>query len=89
MATPIGNLGDMIPRAVEVLQMVDVIAAEDTRHGLDCYNIYGISGKVIAYHDHSGEQRLNTLLDRLLSGQSIALISDAGTPLISDLVISW
>ncbi len=84
VATPIGNLGDMVPRAVEVLQMVDVIAAEDTRHSARLLQHFGISNTLLAYHDHSHEQRLQKLLDTLTSGQSVALISDAGTPLISD-----
>ncbi len=84
VATPIGNLGDMVPRAVEVLQMVDVIAAEDTRHSAKLLQHFGISAKLVAYHDHSNQQRLDKILELLVSGQSIALISDAGTPLISD-----
>ncbi|MFT5421798.1 MAG: 16S rRNA (cytidine1402-2'-O)-methyltransferase [Candidatus Endobugula sp.] len=84
VATPIGNLSDMVPRAIETLQKVDVIAAEDTRHSAKLLQYFGISTKVMAYHDHSNEHRLQALIDILLSGQSIALISDAGTPLISD-----
>jgi 16S rRNA (cytidine1402-2'-O)-methyltransferase len=84
VATPIGNLGDIVPRAIETLQMVDVIAAEDTRHSAKLLQYFGISTKVMAYHDHSNERRLQALIDILLSGQSMALISDAGTPLISD-----
>ena len=84
VATPIGNLGDMVPRAIEVLQMVDVIAAEDTRHSGKLLQHFGISTKLIAYHDYSNEQRLQKIIDTLLLGQSVALISDAGTPLISD-----
>lgn len=84
VATPIGNLGDMVPRAVEVLQMVDVIAAEDTRHSAKLMKHFGINTPLLAYHDYSDEKRNRYLLDKLLSGQSLALISDAGTPLISD-----
>lgn len=84
VATPIGNLGDMSPRAVEVLQSVETIAAEDTRHSAKLLQHFGISAKLLAYHDHSNEQRLQKIIDLLLSGQSVALISDAGTPLISD-----
>lgn len=84
VATPIGNLGDMTPRAVEVLQLVDTIAAEDTRHSAKLLQHFGISTKLLAYHDHSNEQRLQKIIGLLLSGQSVALISDAGTPLISD-----
>lgn len=82
--TPIGNLGDMVPRAVEVLQTVDVIAAEDTRHSGKLLQFFQIGTPMVAYHDHSGEQREQGLLARLQSGESVALISDAGTPLISD-----
>lgn len=84
VATPIGNLGDIVPRAIEVLQKVDVIAAEDTRHSTKLLQHFGISTRLIAYHDYSNEQRLQKILDLLMSGQSVALISDAGTPLISD-----
>lgn len=84
VATPIGNLGDMVPRAVETLQTVDLIACEDTRHSAHLLQHFGIKTPCVAYHDHSDQQRLQQLLDRLTSGQSIALISDAGTPLISD-----
>ena len=84
VATPIGNLGDMVPRAVETLQTVDLIACEDTRHSAHLLQHFGIKTPCVAYHDHSDQQRVQQLLDRLGSGQSIALISDAGTPLISD-----
>jgi 16S rRNA (cytidine1402-2'-O)-methyltransferase len=84
VATPIGNLGDIAPRAIEVLQTVDIIAAEDTRHSGKLLQHFGVSTKLIAYHDYSNEQRLQKIVDILLSGQSVALISDAGTPLISD-----
>lgn len=82
--TPIGNLGDMVPRAVEVLQTVDVIAAEDTRHSGKLLQFFQVNTPMVAYHDHSGDQRERDLLARLQAGQSVALISDAGTPLISD-----
>ncbi len=84
VATPIGNLGDMTPRAVEVLQQVDRIAAEDTRHsaGLMCH--FGISTPLLSVHEHNERQKVGALLQRLGSGENIALISDAGTPLISD-----
>ncbi len=84
VATPIGNLGDMVPRAVEVLQMVDVIAAEDTRHSARLMKHFCIETPLIAYHDYSDDKRNRYLRDKLLAGQSVALISDAGTPLISD-----
>jgi 16S rRNA (cytidine1402-2'-O)-methyltransferase len=84
VATPIGNLGDMVPRAVEVLQSVDVIAAEDTRHSKRLMQHFNITTPMIAYHDHSDSINVDNLLARLTSGSTMALISDAGTPLISD-----
>jgi 16S rRNA (cytidine1402-2'-O)-methyltransferase len=84
VATPIGNLGDMVPRAVETLQTVALIAAEDTRHSSRLLSHFDIKTPCIAYHDHSDEQRTTQLINRLLAGESIALISDAGTPLVSD-----
>lgn len=84
VATPIGNLGDMSARAVETLSSVDVIAAEDTRHSLPLLRHFGITTPCIAYHEHNERERSPQLIQRLLGGESIALISDAGTPLISD-----
>ncbi len=84
VATPIGNLGDMTPRAVEVLQSVALIAAEDTRHSGRLMAHFNIKTPMISVHDHNERQRLQTILDKLSSGENIALISDAGTPLISD-----
>ena len=84
VATPIGNLGDMVPRAVEVLQSVDLIAAEDTRHSKRLMQHFSISTPLVAYHDHSGATTVEYLVEKMLSGHSIALISDAGTPLVSD-----
>ncbi|MGK0442545.1 MAG: 16S rRNA (cytidine1402-2'-O)-methyltransferase [Pseudohongiellaceae bacterium] len=84
VATPIGNLGDMVPRAVEVLQSVDLIAAEDTRHSVKLMQHFGIETPLCAYHDHSGADTVEYLIGKIQAGQSIALISDAGTPLISD-----
>lgn len=84
VATPIGNRGDMTHRAVEVLQSVDLIAAEDTRHSKKLLDHYHILTPTISYHDFSPDQRLQTLISYLQKGQDIALISDAGTPLISD-----
>lgn len=82
--TPIGNLGDMVPRAVEVLQTVAVIAAEDTRHSGKLMQLFQVRTPMVSYHDYSEEQSGRELLKRLLAGESVALISDAGTPLISD-----
>lgn len=84
VATPIGNLGDMVPRAVEVLQTVALIAAEDTRHSARLLDHFHISTPVVAYHDHSDERQVEALVARLKGGEAIALISDAGTPLVSD-----
>lgn len=84
VATPIGNLGDMVPRAVEILQAVAVIAAEDTRHSSRLLAHFDIKTPAVAYHDHSDETRTDQLVARLLAGDNIALISDAGTPLVSD-----
>ncbi len=84
VATPIGNLGDMVPRAVEVLQSVDLIAAEDTRHSQRLMQHFSISTPLVAYHDHSGATTVAFLIEKMRNGQSIALISDAGTPLVSD-----
>lgn len=82
--TPIGNLGDITQRAIEVLSRVDVIAAEDTRHTGRLLSHFNIPTKTYALHDHNEQQKAQVLVDRLLQGQSIALVSDAGTPLISD-----
>nr|WP_010132527.1 16S rRNA (cytidine(1402)-2'-O)-methyltransferase [Microbulbifer agarilyticus] len=84
VATPIGNLADMVPRAVEVLQSADLVAAEDTRHSQRLFSHFSIDTPLVAYHDHSDDQRTNNILERLAQGQTVALISDAGTPLISD-----
>ncbi|MCX4187219.1 16S rRNA (cytidine(1402)-2'-O)-methyltransferase [Methylophaga sp. OBS4] len=84
VATPIGNLSDFSYRAVEVLQQVDVIAAEDTRHSKYLLQHYAIKTPTVSLHEHNEQQRSEMLLQRLLSGDSVALISDAGTPLISD-----
>jgi 16S rRNA (cytidine1402-2'-O)-methyltransferase len=84
VATPIGNLEDMTPRAVRVLSSVDVIAAEDTRHSAKLMRHFGIPTKMVALHEHNERTQVPKLLDWLRSGKSIALISDAGTPLISD-----
>jgi len=84
VATPIGNLGDMSARAIEVLRSVDVIAAEDTRHSGRLLQHFGISTRMISYHDFSDDSREQDIVNRLCAGQSVALISDAGTPLVSD-----
>lgn len=84
VATPIGNLADMSPRALQVLSSVNVIAAEDTRHSARLLRHYGIKTPCLALHEHNERGAATGLVERLLSGQSIALITDAGTPLISD-----
>lgn len=84
VATPIGNLGDMTQRAVEVLRQVDKIAAEDTRHSAPLLKHYSISKPVISLHNFNERERLDQVIELLKSGESVALISDAGTPLISD-----
>jgi 16S rRNA (cytidine1402-2'-O)-methyltransferase len=84
VATPIGNLDDFSPRAREVLGNVDVIAAEDTRHSAPLLRHFGIATKCIALHEHNERDVTGDLVARLRDGASMALISDAGTPLISD-----
>lgn len=84
VATPIGNLGDMVPRAIETLQTADLIAAEDTRHSSRLMSHFQIKTPMVAYHDHNDAKRTDNLLARLQAGDKVALISDAGTPLISD-----
>lgn len=84
VATPIGNLMDMTPRAVEVLQQVELIAAEDTRHSARLMAHFGIDTRLVSVHEHNEHQRIETIVHQLQSGASVALISDAGTPLISD-----
>ena len=84
VATPIGNLEDFSPRAVRILKEVDLIAAEDTRHSQKLLNHFGINTKMRSYHDFSRANTGKELIKRLMSGEDLALISDAGTPLISD-----
>ncbi len=82
--TPIGNLGDITRRALEVLASVDLIAAEDTRHTGLLLQHFAINARLFALHDHNEQQKAEVLLAKLREGQSIALVSDAGTPLIND-----
>lgn len=84
VATPIGNLEDLSVRAEKVLAGVDFIAAEDTRHSVKLLQYLGISKPLLALHDHNERDRVGSLLERIAKGESAALISDAGTPLISD-----
>lgn len=84
VATPIGNLADLSPRAREVLAGADVIAAEDTRHTGALLKALGIARPLLSLHEHNESQRTAALLARLAAGETIALVSDAGTPLLSD-----
>jgi 16S rRNA (cytidine1402-2'-O)-methyltransferase len=84
VATPIGNLGDISLRALAVLSRADVIAAEDTRHSKKLLSHFGIQGALTPYHEHNAERERPKLLARVRAGASVALISDAGTPLVSD-----
>ncbi|MGH9928785.1 MAG: 16S rRNA (cytidine(1402)-2'-O)-methyltransferase [Pyrinomonadaceae bacterium] len=84
IATPIGNLEDITHRAVRLLGEVDVIACEDTRHTKKLLNHYGINTKTVSYHEHNERERALELIERLKSGSDVAVVSDAGTPGISD-----
>ncbi len=84
VATPIGNLADLSPRAQQALGQADVIAAEDTRRTLKLLQSLGISRPLVSLFEHNESQRVPQLLERLSAGQSVALVSDAGTPLLSD-----
>ena len=84
VATPIGNLGDLSPRARAVLAAVDVVAAEDTRHSGALLAHFGIQARLVALHEHNEVQQSQALLGQLQAGSSVAVISDAGTPAISD-----
>jgi len=84
VATPIGNLEDITLRAIRVLKEVDLIAAEDTRHTRHLLDRYQIETQLTSYHDHNKEEKAPVLVARLLEGKSVALVSDAGTPGISD-----
>src|SRR5690349_6385885 len=84
VATPIGNLEDITYRAVRVLREVDVIACEDTRQTRKLLEHYGIHKPTVSYHEHNEAERCEEFAERLRAGESIALVSDAGTPLVSD-----
>ncbi|MGI5856310.1 MAG: 16S rRNA (cytidine(1402)-2'-O)-methyltransferase [Candidatus Merdivicinus sp.] len=84
VGTPIGNLSDFSPRAVEILQSVDFIAAEDTRVTLKLLNHFEIKKPMVSYHEHNLRERGAGIIDRILSGESAAVVSDAGMPCISD-----
>lgn len=84
VATPIGNLDDITFRAINILKEVDIIAAEDTRHTLKLLNYYKISKPLISYHRHNENVKSEYLINKLIEGKNIAIVSDAGTPGISD-----
>jgi 16S rRNA (cytidine1402-2'-O)-methyltransferase len=84
VATPIGNLEDITLRAIRILKEVDLIAAEDTRHTKHLLDRYQIATQLTSYHDHNKEEKAPVLIERMLDGNSVALVSDAGTPGISD-----
>lgn len=84
VSTPIGNLGDITQRALDVLAQVDVIACEDTRHTQKLLTAFSIKNKTMSLHDHNERQRQEQIAELLKTGKSVALVSDAGTPLISD-----
>jgi 16S rRNA (cytidine1402-2'-O)-methyltransferase len=84
VATPIGNLEDVTHRALRILREADLIACEDTRHTRKLLDHYGVSKPLTSYHEHNEAARAQELVERLLAGASVALVSDAGTPLVSD-----
>jgi 16S rRNA (cytidine1402-2'-O)-methyltransferase len=84
VGTPIGNADDLSPRARDALAKANVIAAEDTRHTQGLLSRIGVESRLIAYHEHNESERVPALLEQLVAGRSVALVSDAGTPLISD-----
>ena len=84
VATPIGNLGDITQRAIDILSGVSLVAAEDTRHSQKLLAHLGVNAKLVSLHEHNERNKAESLINSILSGESIALVSDAGTPLISD-----
>lgn len=84
VATPIGNLDDLSPRARQILDTVDAVLCEDTRHSGQMFARFGITTRRISFHEHNEEARAASIVERLVAGESFALVSDAGTPLISD-----
>ena len=84
VGTPIGNLGDMRPRAVETLEKVDFIAAEDTRVTVKLLNHFGIKKEMLSYYEHNKNKKGNLIIERMLNGENCAVVSDAGMPVISD-----
>ncbi|MBA2683135.1 MAG: 16S rRNA (cytidine(1402)-2'-O)-methyltransferase [Gemmatimonadaceae bacterium] len=84
VSTPIGNLGDLSPRAIETLKTVAVVLAEDTRHSRPLLTRFDIATPLVSYHEHNEARTAGALVARMVAGESMALISDAGTPLLSD-----
>jgi 16S rRNA (cytidine1402-2'-O)-methyltransferase len=84
VSTPIGNMGDFSFRAVEILKSVDIVLAEDTRHSKHLLDRYEIAAKMLAYHEHNEAKMTPGLVSRMIEGQSMAIVTDAGTPLLSD-----
>lgn len=84
VATPIGNLKDMTFRAIDVLKEVDLIAAEDTRHTKELLNHFSIDTAVTSYHEHNKYEKASKIIEEMLSGSNVAIVTDAGTPIISD-----
>ena len=84
VGTPIGNLGDLSQRAIEILNSVDFIAAEDTRVSVKLLNHFNIKKPIVSYHEHSSDEKEDFITSRILSGDTCALVSDAGMPVISD-----
>ena len=89
VATPLGNLGDLSPRAADLLRRVPVVAAEDTRRTRGLFSHLGASPTLLSFHAHSGERRLDAVLGILRDGRDVALVSDAGTPGVSDPGRTW
>ena len=84
VATPIGNMDDITLRAINVLEQVDLIVAEDTRHTGKLLKYHHIKGRLVSYHEHNEKEKTPFLIERIESGSSIALVSNAGTPTVSD-----
>ena len=84
VSTPIGNLNDITFRAIEILKEVDIIAAEDTRHTRELLNHFDIDTKTTSYHEHSGYEKANAIIEKIKLGANVAIVTDAGTPIISD-----
>ena len=82
--TPLGNLGDMTQRAIEVLRGVPWVAAEDTRHSAPLLRHFGVTARLLSAHEHNEEAAARQIIDRLTAGESVALVTDAGTPAVSD-----